>query len=187
MTGNNQQQSAKVFILIFIVLGAVVFGFWQMAKQTTQTQDAQIAFSKKKAPSATPTPFVDGAIMRVTVGSATTSAEVAQSDAKKRLGLGMREKLDAGTGMLFAFNNPGPCPNSCSFWNKDMLFPIDIVWIRDGTVVDLYGHLPAYAKQKDFTIMTKAQVNFILEVPDGFIKTNNIKIGDTVTYEPEKN
>src|SRR3989344_4592701 len=131
MIGNNPQQAAKTFILILIVLGAVVFGFWQMAKKNTNMQMVQVTIPEKKAPATTP-PFIDGAVMRVAVGSATTSAEVAQSNAKKTLGLGKHEKLDAGTGMLFVFNNPGPCPNPCSFWNKDMLFPIDIVWIRDG-------------------------------------------------------
>lgn len=181
MTGANPKQAAKAFILIFTLLVGVIFGFWQTVRKNTNMQVVQVTIPDKKASTAI-APFIDGAVMKVTVGSATTTAEVVQSNEKKKLGLSMREKLDTGTGMLFAFNNPGPCPNSCSFWNKDMLFPIDIVWIYNDKVVDLYEHLPSYAEQKDFTVTPKTQVNFILEVPDGFIKTNNIKIGDTVIY-----
>ncbi len=181
MTGNNSQQTAKTFILIFTLLFMVVFGFWKIAEKNINLQTIQVTIPKEKSPEPKQV-FTDNLIMNVIVGTAKVSAEVAQSDEKKKLGLGMREKLDEGKGMLFVFNNPGPCPGTCGFWNKDMLFPIDIIWIRDGMVVDVYEHLPSYKEVKDFTVSPKTKVNYILEVPDGFIKTNTIKIGDMVTY-----
>lgn len=182
MTGANHQQTAKVFILIFIVLGAVVFGFWQTARQRTHQQTTQVAVPEKKGPMAV-LAFSDGAIMKVSVGSATVSAEVAQSDAKRGLGLGKRSSLAEGTGMLFIFDKPG----TYRFWNRDMNFAIDMVWILNGTVVDTYQHLPDYATSKDFIVTPASPVDHVLEVPDGFIKENTIKKGDAVIYEPEKN
>ena len=94
-----------------------------------------------------------------------------------------REALEKGTSMLFVFKEPG----AYRFWNRNMRFPIDIIWIRDGTVVDLWEHLPEYAAEKDFTVTPKAAANFILEVPDGFIREYAMHVGDKATYEPEKN
>lgn len=172
-------------MVLLVFLGGLVYAFWYVAQQETETRVVQVAIPEKKDKSKSQ--WSDSLGVKVAIGATSVLAEVAESDEKKKLGLGKREKLDAGTGMLFVFDNPGPCPNSCSFWNKDMLFPIDVVWIHNDTVADLYEHLPTYAKQKDFIIMPKGEVNFVLEVSDGFIKKNTIKKGDKVTYEPEKN
>ena len=59
--------------------------------------------------------------------------EVADTDASRTLGLSGRDSLDSGAGMLFTFDAPGIYP----FWMKDMKFPLDMVWIDSGKVVDV--------------------------------------------------
>lgn len=54
--------------------------------------------------------------------------EPATTDAARQKGLGGRDKLDAGSGMLFIFDRP----DTQCIWMKDMRFPLDIIWL-DGT------------------------------------------------------
>lgn len=63
----------------------------------------------------------------VVLGEETFTLEVADSSAKQQRGLSGRTGLATSTGMLFVFDAPG----RYSFWMKDMLFPIDIIWLRD--------------------------------------------------------
>ena len=73
----------------------------------------------------------------VQVGEATVRADVADDAESRQRGLSGRESLDDGEGMLFLLANDSP-----SFWMKDMRFAIDIVWIRDGRVVDVTADVP---------------------------------------------
>jgi hypothetical protein len=59
--------------------------------------------------------------------------EVADTDASRMHGLSGRESLEPNAGMLFVFGHRGIYP----FWMKGMKFPLDIVWIDDGKVVDV--------------------------------------------------
>lgn len=62
---------------------------------------------------------------------------VASTEARLR-GLSGRADVPPNYGMLFVF----PEANRYGFWMKDMLVPIDIVWLRaDGTVVGIDAHV----------------------------------------------
>lgn len=94
-------------------------------------------------------PFVIGIILAiaVAVGVASSHAssqnvidlsqkltlEIADSDAARTLGLGGRPSLAENAGMLFVFDKP----DVLAFWMKGMHFPLDIVWISRGIVVDV--------------------------------------------------
>ena len=167
----------------------IVFGFLWVAKSTIEAERMQAVVPVRQDSSQENTDrkeqgaMYDGAHVKAVIGTTSVRAEIAQSDGKKALGLGNREALEKGTGMLFVFDEP----SAYRFWNRDMRFPIDMLWILNDRVVDLYEHLPTYAAEKDFTVTPQAPANFILEVPDGFIKENTIHIGDTIIYESEEN
>src|SRR5882672_5260542 len=55
----------------------------------------------------------------------TIQAYNADTDALRTLGLSGHSPLAADEGMLFIF----PAPGEYGFWMKDMLFPLDLVWI----------------------------------------------------------
>lgn len=75
----------------------------------------------------------------VGIGSYRIPVEIADTDASRARGLGGRASLGSGKGMLFTFPDAAP---DRGFWMLDMRFPLDIIWIDQGTVTDV-ANLPA--------------------------------------------
>jgi len=59
--------------------------------------------------------------------------EIADTDDARRVGLGGHAPLHLDEGMLFVFTSDGIYP----FWMNGMTFPLDIIWLDDGKVVDV--------------------------------------------------
>jgi uncharacterized membrane protein (UPF0127 family) len=59
--------------------------------------------------------------------------EVADTDSERLLGLGERDRLAARQAMLFLFEHP----DYHGFWMKGMRFPLDMVFLRAGSVVSV--------------------------------------------------
>ena len=57
--------------------------------------------------------------------------DIADTLALREQGLSGRAGLPENGGMIFLFDEPSPA----AFWMKGMLFPIDIFWIRDNTII----------------------------------------------------
>jgi uncharacterized membrane protein (UPF0127 family) len=117
----------------------------------------------------------------VKVGSVTLAIEIADTDAKRGKGLSLHKPLEDREGMLFLFDKK----DTYGFWMKQMLFPLDFIWIDGATVVDLSENIPAPTSidSSDLPIYKpKVPVDKVLEVNAGFISKNGIKLGDTVTY-----
>ena len=75
-----------------------------------------------------PTSRTGLARVRIDGGARPIAAEVADTDGSRTLGLGGRDALADGAGMLFVF----PRDTTPGFWMKDMRFPLDMVWIDAG-------------------------------------------------------
>lgn len=181
MTGNNKD--FKIFILLLVFLGLFGGGFLYVVKKKIAREAELVVISVNKAAvkkTDKKISFSDDAKIKIKIGSSDdVLAEVAQSDAKKHTGLGGRNSLAAGDGMLFVFDSS----SNYSFWNKDMLFAIDLVWIQDGAVVDVTEDMPDFKTSPNYTVTPKGAVNLVLEVNTGFIKEHNIKIGDKITMQ----
>lgn len=115
----------------------------------------------------------------VRVGNHSFMAETVADESKRELGLGKRQSLCFDCGMLFVFDEPG----KYSFWMKDMLFPIDILWISEGRVVHVEKDV-----QPTFTgILTPPEISDkVLEVNAGAVERNGIKTGDNVLMESNR-
>ena len=59
--------------------------------------------------------------------------EVAQTTAEKEKGLSKRESLKNNSGMIFLYDTA----QTLSFWMKDTLIPLQIVFVNGCTIVDL--------------------------------------------------
>lgn len=117
----------------------------------------------------------------VKIGGVSVIAEVAADDAARSRGLGGKNALREGAGMLFAF----PYSGFHMFWMKDMKFPIDIFWIENNRVVDLVENAIAFpvGTPDKFLPMYRSDVpaRFVLETSAGFADHHNIVIGTPVT------
>lgn len=113
----------------------------------------------------------------VRVGGAAVRAEVAGDEPSRERGLSGRDSLDADAGMLFLLPDDSP-----SFWMKGMRFPIDIVWIDGGRVVDVTADVPppAGANAALSTYSPARPANRALEVNAGWAERNGVERGDRV-------
>jgi uncharacterized membrane protein (UPF0127 family) len=104
------------------------------------------------------------------------SAIVADTDALRTQGLSHRSALTETEGMLFVFDTA----QKYSFWMKDMLFSIDIVWMdTNGRVVDISKSVAPLSYPKLFTPKEPAQ--YVLELRSGWVVRHNLKIGDVIS------
>lgn len=115
----------------------------------------------------------------VVIKGHTFSVFIQESDADKEKGLSGRQSLPQDEGMLFPFGQP----NYYAFWMKDMKFPIDILYIRDSTIVTIYSNVPQPKNsQVPLTIYRPLQpADTVLEINAGLSNTYGFKIGDKVT------
>lgn len=118
----------------------------------------------------------------IKVGTVNLQVAVADTDATRKKGLGGVTNLPANQGMLFVFDKKTATP---SFWMKGMLIPLDMIWIKEGRVVQIDANIPnpkAGTLDNQLKIYSPGQpVDYVLEVNAGFSDRNNIKVGDMVT------
>ena len=103
------------------------------------------------------------------------NVEVAETDSEKAQGLMFRESLDKNSGMLFTYEQP----IKTSFWMKNTLIPLDIIWINNNTVVYINENTQP-CKETCSSITPNITADTILEINAGLIKEYNIKLGDKV-------
>lgn len=109
------------------------------------------------------------------VGGQVIHVSIADTRAMRALGLGGRAGLAYNEGMLFVF----PRDDRYSFWMKDMLFPVDILWLAaDGRVVYMVQRVDPNTYPKTFT--PDATARYVLELPSGYAGKHGVAIGDLV-------
>lgn len=112
---------------------------------------------------------------RVTVGNKDFSVEVVDTNYLLEKGLSGHAPLLDGEGMLFVFKNEG----KYGFWMKDMLFPIDIIWIDENfKIVHIEKNIGPETYPKTFYPDSFAR--YVLEIKAGESQMLQIKIGDSV-------
>jgi len=89
--------------------------------------------------------------------------EVANTMVKRIQGLSEREELKEISGMLFDFPKFG----LHGIWMKEMLFPIDIVWLNNGKIVDIAPNASPDLGTS-FIFYPREDANYVLEVPANF-------------------
>ncbi len=111
-------------------------------------------------------------------GKHVVDAEIANTRDQRTRGLMWRTVLPEGTGMLFIFEQP----DELSFWMKNTLIPLDMVFIgADLKVVGIVEN----AQPKTTSARTPGQVlsQYVLEVPGGWSSKVGIKAGSKIDVE----
>lgn len=110
--------------------------------------------------------------------------ELAQTPQEKSLGLMHRDSLKEGRGMLFIYENP----QIVSFWMKNMLISIDMIFIgEDFTIKHIsHGATPCLPETQCAYYRPPVPVKYILEVPNGYAERHQIIVGDKLTLNLEE-
>lgn len=91
-------------------------------------------------PAATVSPtakFADRQLIMAQLGPREVQLEVVSSPSSITQGLSGRETLGSD-GMLFVL----PTTTTPQFWMKEMKFDLDLIWIKENTVIDITANVP---------------------------------------------
>ncbi len=121
----------------------------------------------------------------ITVGDDTLDAELSVTPVQQTLGLGYRNVLLDGRGMLFVNDAAEPR----TFWMKGMRFCIDIVWIEGGEITGAAESVcPDPAGTPDgekARYHSDAPVTYVLELPAGWLARHGYGAGTPVQIPDE--
>ena len=117
--------------------------------------------------------------LTVTIDGYNISAFVADTDDKRSKGLSGVENMSGNQGMLFVFNYP----SKQGFWMKEMMFPLDIIWLDSNNSVIhiekklqpctcLFSYCTVYSPSRD--------AKYVLETISGFTDLHSLNEGDKI-------
>ena len=117
--------------------------------------------------------------VQLSVGGEVLQAEIAKDDATRARGLGGRDRLARDAGMYFFLTSNAP-----RIWMKGMRFPLDLVWINDGRVVDVTARVPDQppgTPDSQLPVYSPSRpANRVLEVNAGWAERHGVDAGDPV-------
>ena len=115
----------------------------------------------------------------VTIANNRIPVELAITREEQKLGLGERDHLEWGHGMLFIHEKP----DFRRYWMKGMRFDIDIIWIRDGRISEIAHAVPHVPGENGPQVGSSELVDQVLEVPAGYSMTQGWRKGQRVQVE----
>ncbi len=113
------------------------------------------------------------------LGSKALNVTVADEQSERIQGLSSVTSLGDFNGKLFIFDTD----DKHGIWMKDMLFPIDIIWIdKNLTVIDIAENVDPSTYPRVYA--SKEPARFVLEVNAFFVSTTKVAIGDRLVLPP---
>jgi uncharacterized membrane protein (UPF0127 family) len=157
----------------WLVLGACAAGLLGCVAQPAASLPARQVQAKAESPaglSLVPLEIRSGKrIHRFTV-------EVAASAEQQQRGLMFRKRVGPNAGMIFPFARP----DLASFWMKNTVIPLDIIFIRaDGTIANIAVNTIPYSLDN---VRSKEPVIAVLELAGGRTVELGIKENDRVIW-----
>ena len=105
------------------------------------------------------------------------TVEVARTEAQQAQGLMNRESLAPDRGMIFPYDPPV----AASFWMKNTLIPLDLIFIRaDGTIARIAENTVPLSLDP---VPSLEPVVAVLEIPGGRSAELGVKAGDKVSWK----
>lgn len=115
----------------------------------------------------------------IVVGDQPLTVFIAETSRLMQRGLGYRDGLADGTGMLFVYGSPSPH----TFWMKGMRFCIDIIWINDARILGAAESVcpePGVADADLARYPSPEPSQYVLEVPAGWLAEHGFGLGTRV-------
>uniref|UniRef100_UPI00286B9D04 DUF192 domain-containing protein n=2 Tax=unclassified Chamaesiphon TaxID=2620921 RepID=UPI00286B9D04 len=107
--------------------------------------------------------------------------EVARTVEEQSTGLMYRTQLAANRGMLFVFSPPRPV----SFWMKNTLIPLDMVFLSNGVVKYISAKVPPCKTVScpGYGPDSQIPIDNVIELPSGRAAELRLKVGDRLKIE----
>ncbi len=115
----------------------------------------------------------------IALGGHALQVQVADNNYRHFKGLSGRKTLDPYDGMLFIF----PYAGQYTFVMRGMKFPLDIIWLDKGVIVDIAPNLPpedGVPEDQLKRYIPRLPASMVLEVKAGWAAEKGVKIGDTL-------
>lgn len=107
------------------------------------------------------------------------NVEVVDSDLERKKGLMHREFLEEKHGLLFIFDTE----NRYSFWMKDTLIPLDIIWINKSLEIIHIEKAEPCKVDPCKPYIPKEKAIYVVEVNAGYTEKNSIQLGDRISID----
>lgn len=100
--------------------------------------------------------------------------EVAETSAQRAIGFMFRPEIPDSRGMLFPFSPPRPV----QFWMRNVLVPLDMVFLNQGQVVAIAADVPPCAESPCPTYGPSTLVDQVIELRGGRAAELDLQVGD---------
>lgn len=156
----------QTIFLLVVIIGALYY--WSNNFQSPGGGSPRLPFANQ--------PTKKEEIM---LGNTIFQIEVADDAQTRATGLGGRENLASGSGMLFVF----PKSDEYGFWMKGMRFPLDLIFIQKDKIVDIIKNVPPPAagtpENKLPVYKSKLPADQVVELNAGDTDKFGIKVSDS--------
>jgi len=116
----------------------------------------------------------------VSLKNETLHVLIADSIYRQQKGLSGRTSISPYDGMVFPFSLLG----KHAFVMRNMNFPIDIIWLKKGEVVDYAPNVQIEPDHNESTYIRytpRTDDDMVLELPAGWAQAHDLRIGDKMT------
>ena len=120
--------------------------------------------------------FLKICFMKGDITSNVIKAKLVTTPEDKQTGLMFREYLNYDEGMLFKFDN-----GFNSVWMKNTYIPLDVLFLD--TKYTVIGYVEDTVPLSLDNVSIDKSSDYILEVNSGWVRDNNIKIGNIIDIE----
>lgn len=170
----------KIQISFTVLLGIILLGC-SPSPSITSTSDRASASNEIISQQGQVLPIAAEAKM----GEATIELEVAKTAQQQEIGLMYRTSLPKNRGMLFEFKEP----RYTRFWMKNTLIPLDMIFLKDGTIKGIFLNVPPCRQDPCDSYGPATEIDRVIELAGGRAKELGLKVGDRIDIEflDEKN
>jgi uncharacterized protein len=115
--------------------------------------------------------------MKLWMGAEEVTAELALTQEQVMTGMMFRTNMEENAGMLFVFGRP----YQASFWMKNCPLPLSAAYISpEGRILEI---VPLHAQDTNAVLAKTSDVQYVLEMNDGWFKRHNIGDGTLIRTE----
>lgn len=162
---------------VFILAAVIGVGCNQQSGTTTASGSAASVTNAQQAPALPTEAQPKLQTMKLWMGAEEVTAELALTREQQTVGLMFRTNMDENAGMLFVF----PGTYQASFWMKNCPMPLSAAYIDpNGRILEVVA---LHAQDTNAVMAKTADVQYVLEMNDGWFKRHNISDGTLIRTE----